>query len=113
MEAARFLVDAFGFTVRLSIGDHRVQLHAFGGHVVAMDREPLASATVMVRVPDVRAHCERARAAGARITSEPADHPYGERQYTALDPAGHAWTFSESIADAAPEEWGGTSVDLD
>ena len=27
-------------------------------------------------------------------------------------PGGHSWTFSESIADVAPEDWGGTSVDL-
>ena len=42
--------------------------------------------------------------------SEPADFPYGERQYTAEDPAGHQWTFSETLADVAPEEWGGTWV---
>ena len=43
------------------------------------------------------AHCERARAHGAKILSEPADFPYGERQYTAEDPAGHQWTFSETF----------------
>ena len=37
---------------------------------------------------------------------------YGERQHSVVDPAGHSWTFSESIADVAPEDWGGTSVDL-
>ncbi len=26
------------------------------------------------------------------------------------DLAGHQWTFSETLADVAPEEWGGTSV---
>jgi hypothetical protein len=35
---------------------------------------------------------------------------YGERQYSAEDLAGHRWTFSETLADVAPEEWGGTSV---
>ena len=40
------------------------------------------------------------------------DHPYGERQYNALDFAGHRWTFTQSIADVAPETWGGESVDL-
>jgi hypothetical protein len=34
---------------------------------------------------------------------------YGERQYTCEDPGGHRWTFSQSIADLEPEEWGGTS----
>jgi hypothetical protein len=26
--------------------------------------------------------------------------------------AGHEWTFSQSIADVAPEEWGGESGQL-
>jgi len=26
------------------------------------------------------------------------------------DPAGHQWTFSETLADVAPEAWGGISV---
>ena len=38
---------------------------------------------------------------------EPTDFPYGERQYTAQDPAGHQWTFSQTLADVAPSEWGG------
>jgi uncharacterized glyoxalase superfamily protein PhnB len=66
--------------------------------------------SVMVRVDDVDAHCERARAHGARILMEPTDFEYGERQYAAEDPAGHHWTFSETIADVAPEAWGGTLV---
>jgi hypothetical protein len=40
---------------------------------------------------------------------EPTDFEYGERQYTAEDLAGHQWTFSETLADVAPEEWGGIS----
>ena len=59
----------------------------------------------MVRVDDASGHGERARARGATIVSEPQDYPYGERQYTAEDLGGHHWTFSESIADVAPEEW--------
>jgi uncharacterized glyoxalase superfamily protein PhnB len=62
----------------------------------------------MVRVTDIDAHCARARSAGARIVQEPATYPYGERQYTAVDPGGHAWTFSESVADVDPASWGGT-----
>ena len=65
--------------------------------------------SLLLRVPDAAAHHARARARGAVILSEPTDHSYGERQYTAEDLGGHHWTFSESIADVAPEEWGGTS----
>jgi hypothetical protein len=42
----------------------------------------------------------------------PADYPYGERQYSVEDFAGHRWTFTQSIADVAPEEWGGKSGEI-
>ena len=53
------------------------------------------------------AHCERA---GQRRADpvEPTDFEYGERQYAAEDPAGHRWTFSETLEDVDPATWGGT-----
>ena len=68
--------------------------------------------SVMVRVDDVDAHHKRASERGVRILGPPTDYPYGERQYTAEDPGGHRWTFSQTIADVAPEVWGGTSLAL-
>jgi uncharacterized glyoxalase superfamily protein PhnB len=41
---------------------------------------------------------------------EPADFEYGERQYTAEDPAGPQWTCSETLDDVPPDAWGGTLV---
>jgi uncharacterized glyoxalase superfamily protein PhnB len=64
----------------------------------------------MVRVEDVDRHHERARAHGARILRSPTDYPFGERQYTASDPGGHVWTFTQSIADVDPSDWGGVQV---
>ena len=117
--AVAWLDAAFGFAERVRIGEsHRAQL-AFGDGAVIVgdvrgDRRPPrdgeVTQMVMVRVPDARAHCERARAAGARILIEPTDFEYGERQYTAEDFAGHQWTFSETLADVAPETWGGETV---
>ena len=52
------------------------------------------------------------RERAARIIREPADHPFGERQYTVEDFGGHEWTFSQTIADVAPEERGGESGQL-
>jgi len=63
--------------------------------------------SVPVRVGDARAHCEDARAHGAKILEEPTDHMYGERQYNAEDPWGHQWTFSQTLADIDPGDWGG------
>jgi uncharacterized glyoxalase superfamily protein PhnB len=117
--AVAWLGDAFGFEERVRIGeDHRAQLRFGDGAVIVADvgherrapRPDEGAHAVMVRVEDARAHCERARAHGARIVTEPTDFPYGERQYHAEDLAGHRWTFSETLADIAPEEWGGTSV---
>jgi uncharacterized glyoxalase superfamily protein PhnB len=115
--AVDWLSAAFGFAERLRIGDaHRSQMHAGdGGAVIIADvnghRQAPAPGDethrVMVRVDDARAHCERARAAGARILMEPTDFPYGERQYGAEDLAGHRWTFSQTLTDADPADWGG------
>jgi uncharacterized glyoxalase superfamily protein PhnB len=138
--AVDWLCRAFGFTERLRIGDHRAQLDVAAGAgsvvvtggaapavagaapAVAGAAPAVAGTTaegagtdpthaVMVRVADVDAHCERAQRASARILSEPANYPYGERQYSALDPGGHVWTFSQTLADVEPAAWGGTLVD--
>jgi uncharacterized glyoxalase superfamily protein PhnB len=118
--AVDWLRSAFGITEHVWIGpNHRAQLMFGAGGIIAADatRErgapsPDAPVThaVMVRVDDAKAHCERARRAGAEILMEPKDFEYGERQYTARDLAGHRWTFSETIADAEPESWGGRTV---
>jgi uncharacterized glyoxalase superfamily protein PhnB len=119
--AVAWLEAAFGFQERVKIGeDHRAQMSCGDGAVilgdVRGDRRPPrpgeSTSSVLVRVDDARAHCERARAAGARIVMEPTDFEYGERQYHAEDLAGHQWTFSETLADVAPEEWGGETVQV-
>ena len=118
-KAVAWLEAAFGFIERVRVGEgHRAQLQVGDGAVIVAEargdrRRPRAGEVthlVTVRVADVREHCERARANGARILMEPTDFPYGERQYTADDLAGHQWTFTETLADVAPEEWGGISL---
>jgi len=119
-EAVDWLGAAFGFVERVRIGEsHRSQLSYGDGAVIVGDvrgdrRPPRAGEvthSVMVRVEDAAAHCERARSHGALIVEEPRDFEYGERQYTAEDPVGHHWTFSQTLADVAPEEWGGISME--
>ena len=110
--AAAWLCAAFGFSERLRIAGHRVQLVLGDGAVVVVQSNgtPPAGHGLLVRVEDVDAHCERARRAGAVIVGEPTTWPYGERQYGALDPGGHRWTFSQTVADVDPADWGGTLV---
>ena len=118
-EAVAWLSAAFGFEERLQIGEsHRSQLNVGDGAVIVAnvrhDKRPPRPGeethSVLVRVDDARAHCERARSHGARILMEPTDFEYGERQYEAEDPYGHQWTFTETLSDVAPEEWGGETV---
>jgi uncharacterized glyoxalase superfamily protein PhnB len=118
--AVAWLTAAFGFAERLKIGeDHRSQMSVGDdGAVIVADergerrapRPGESTHAVLVRVADVHAHCERARAHGALIGMEPTDFEYGERQYEAQDLAGHRWTFSQTLRDVAPEEWGGELV---
>jgi uncharacterized glyoxalase superfamily protein PhnB len=106
-EAVDWLTKAFGFRERLQIGDHRAQLVFENGAVIAITGDAPGS-TLLVRVADADAHHAQAASAGATILSEPEDFPYGERQYSAVDPGGHRWTFSQSITDVDPADWGGT-----
>ena len=119
-EAVEWLTNAFGFEERLQIGEnHRSQMRFGDGAVIVADvrrdqkppRTGEVTHLVMVRIDDARAHCERAREHGGRILMEPTDFEYGERQYTVEDPAGHRWTFSETLDDVHPETWGGTLVE--
>ena len=71
------------------------------------DRE--VTVVLSVHVEDVDQHFERAQQFGARIVHEPETYNFGERQYTAEDVAGYRWSFSQSISDVAPEEWGATT----
>jgi len=62
--------------------------------------------SLVVLVDDVEAHYTTARAAGATIIAAPEDKPWGLRQYTAEDPEGHRWEFSQHLRDVPPAEWG-------
>jgi uncharacterized glyoxalase superfamily protein PhnB len=117
-EAVEWLTTALPFTERLRIADHRCQLsHSNGAIVVAKPggHANAASSTlqspgahsVLLRVTGIDVLFGRAKAAGARVLAEPADHMYGERQCSFLDPWGHPWTLSETIFDSDPADWGG------
>lgn len=112
--AAEWLSKAFGFRVRLRIANHRIQMRAGEGCFTIAEggEKPDRSHIIQIRIEDVLGHCERARAAGAVILTEPKEHMYGERQYNAQDFHGHRWDFTETIRDVEPESWGGILVDV-
>ena len=117
--AVDWLTHVVGFVERVRIDDHRAQL-AFGdGAVIVADathgRSPFSpdspvTHSVLVRVADIDAHYRAVRDAGGHPRSEPTDLPFGERQYSVIDPGGHLWTFTQSIAEVRPEDWGGSTV---
>lgn len=128
--AISWLCGAFGFTERYRYGpaDHPIGAFlAVGESSVALSearvgqspdwdddtdlRPPRGDFTtggVSVRVTEVDAHYDRATAFGARTFGPPTTYRFGERQYTAVDLAGHRWSFTQSVADIAPEDWGAT-----
>lgn len=119
-KAVDWLCKVFGCNELWRAGGHRARVAYGNGALIVADADPRYSRAapggegprchaVMVKVDNVDAHFEHARQHGARILSSPADYPYGERQYSAEDLGGHHWTFTQTIADLAPEDWGGTS----
>lgn len=118
-QAIDWLCEAFGFTELWRAGGHRARLALGNGVIIIADADPQYgraapkrdgshSHAVTVKVEDVDEHHERARQHGSVILSPPTNYPYGERQYSAEDLAGHRWTFTQAVADVAPEDWGGS-----
>lgn len=113
--ALDWLAGAFGFTETMRNETPGGGLHAemalegcrimLGQVATAERRKQFAMASpldvaegvttqgVFVYLPDVEAHRDRARAAGARITQDLADHGYG-LTYSAKDPEEHDWFFT-------------------
>ncbi|PYC78889.1 glyoxalase [Streptomyces tateyamensis] len=103
----RFLTEAFGFTENVVYGEGEQVDHAeldwpAGGGVMLgsvraddggrrMPAPGNFSAYVVTDHPDEL--CQRARAAGAEIITEPYDTDYGSRDFAALDPEGNRWYF--------------------
>ena len=120
--AIDWLTRAFGFAVQERVEDEQgrvvhSQLVLDGGLIMVgqtglqPDREYQQSPrtidgantqSLAVYVDDADAHCERARAAGAEITMEPATQDYGEgywvdRSYGVRDLEGHHWWFLQRL----------------
>lgn len=111
--AVKWLCEAFGFKERLRIEDHRTQLAFNGGGLVVVPGTPVAwsGQFVLVSVENADAHFERAKQHGAKVIRPPENFPYGERQFMVEDFAGYRWTFSQSIADVDPQDWGGVMME--
>ncbi|GAO42989.1 hypothetical protein [Flavihumibacter petaseus] len=112
--AITWLSAHFEFLERWRVGDHRAQL-SFGNGAIAISKgngagKEQQSMSLMVRISNVQHHYERSVAAGLTILQKPVEFPYGEKQYTVLDIGGHVWTFSQTMREMAPEDWGAVSA---
>lgn len=127
-KAIDWLCKAFGFEVRLKVegeggriehselvfDDGLIMVSSTGGKstrtVPLPGKSPRAlggavTQALAVFVDDVDAHCERARAAGAKILEPPTTNDYGEeywadRTYRAEDLEGHQWWFMQRVRDS-------------
>lgn len=118
--AVEWPTAALGYAERVRIGPgHRAQMSVGDdGAVIVADvhreRRPpqpgVETHLLKVRVADVDAAFAGAHDHGARLVQAPADRPYGERECTVEDLAGHRWQLTQTLRDVAPEAWGGETV---
>ena len=127
VKAIDWLCDTFGFEVQLKIegeggriehsqlvfgeglifvGDTRVRAERGGFPARSPQSLPDRACTqaLCVAVPDVDAHFERAKKAGAKIINEPKTEDYGDdywadRTYEAEDLEGHRWWFLQRVRE--------------
>jgi uncharacterized glyoxalase superfamily protein PhnB len=125
-EAILWLCDVFGFEqhhrweregvvegAQLLVGEGSVFLTSKRPGQVPPDETAPRTHAVMVACEDADALYQRILPKkGATVTGEPTTYPFGERQFSVVDFAGHSWAFSQSVADVAAEEWGGISEPL-
>ena len=108
-EALAWLTKTFGFTEHYRYGEpvSGAQMH-LGSAWIMLNRARPGSASpaqlgygtqsLTVFVDDVDAHFQRAKSAGAQIVEDLHETEYGERQYGAVDLAGHHWLFSRACS---------------
>ena len=124
-EAILWLCDVFGFKqhhrwerdgvvegAQVLVGEGSVFLTLERPGQAPPDADTPITHAVHVHCEDADAQYERIVSKGGTVLGEPGTHPFGERQFTAVDLAGHRWAFSQSVADVAAEEWGGISTPL-
>lgn len=108
--ALTFLRTAFGFRAsgpQMRGPDGRIKHAAMqlGKDLVMMGRPPggyrnpkrlgQATQSLLITVPDVDKHFQRATKAGATVLEPLGDTPFGQRRYGVTDREGHEWYFTQ------------------
>jgi uncharacterized glyoxalase superfamily protein PhnB len=115
--AMDWLVDTFGFVVRLRMTDDsggvvHGEVEVGGDSLVmlglASENEDWecprtlngkVSQRLYIFVDDVDAHYARSTNAGVRILRKLEDQFWGDRVYECIDPEGHRWKFAQHLRD--------------
>lgn len=101
LEAGELTRDPDGGVVHGSVraGDGEIWLHPESAEFGLASPQHLggATSTVVVLVDDVDEHHRHAVEQGADVRYGPVDQPYGYREYGAVDPEGHLWSFMRPL----------------
>jgi uncharacterized glyoxalase superfamily protein PhnB len=114
--AMDWLVEAFGFGVRLSMTNksglvvHGELEVADGLVMLGLTAEnpdwisPLTSqgrviSRLYIFIDNIDAHYDQAVKCGAKIIRSPKDEFWGDRVYECIDPEGHRWKFAQHLWD--------------
>ena len=95
-EVDRAIGGAGGLHAELEVAPEGGRIY-FGQPPAGFQNPKDATSQVYVIVDDVDAHHRRAAEAGAEITEELNDLPFGHRRYGCTDPQGHEWVFAQII----------------
>jgi len=100
-------LDSIVRHAQLKLGSNVIMLGSARPDELMSSPRALGAATqaLYVYVDDLDAHFERARSAGAEITSPIKDTDFGSREYHVRDLEGHFWTFGRYLPDAEPARW--------
>jgi uncharacterized glyoxalase superfamily protein PhnB len=114
--AIRWLCGTFGFLelfsvpesgpmvrhAQLTLGTNIIMVGSVRSDDGMASPQVLGAATqaLYVYVDNLDAHFERARSAGAQITSPLKDTDFGAREYHVRDVEGHLWTFGTYLPSA-------------
>ena len=96
---------------QIHLGDAWIMLHQARSGSASPAELGFGTQSATVFVEDVDVHCERTKAAGAKIVEELHETEYGERQYGVEDYEGHKWLFARHARNVDPSEWGAMVVE--
>jgi len=95
--AVDWLTGVLGFQANeVSKDDDGVVNHAeliLGDDMIMIGKGKPGGPGIYIAVDDPDTHHDRVKSAGATITTELNDQPYGSREYACVDPEGNQWFF--------------------